>query len=233
MTAQARGGQRRITTADRVLIAGTSGAGKSTIAAYLVNVSRAGRSGGPALLAVDPKGEWDLGVTPCSGVGELQRTVRRGQRRVHWIPEDCDDREQLDAGYRVCAAIPGPLWHWEDEAAETTRTSWAPGGLRTRARLGRARREGLIVVTQRLAECHPVIRTQATHILIPAPGPPELDLRMLAGHCGMDPGQLRCELEECHAAAGQWAHLWHCVPTRHTRWMSAVPLVDWPALRRP
>lgn len=224
--------RRGVRMSDCVLIAGMRGAGKSSIAAYLTAAIDP-----RVLIWVDPKHEWEFGVPVCRDGGDVERawaeqSRRRGSRTViHVVPRDCEDRNEMTELYRALYAIPGPHTHVEDEVAETTRISWAPPGLRSKARLGRADRKQLICCTQRLAECHAIVRTQATHVIVPAPGPPDLDLRMIAVHLGLAPEAFRSELEELAAVAGPYAHAWHVCDTRETRWMSAVPIVDWPARR--
>jgi energy-coupling factor transporter ATP-binding protein EcfA2 len=217
---------RPISWSDRVLIVAPSGQGKSTLAAHLMAAGRGARQ-----ILVDPKGEWALGLEPATDVRSLERAIKRSPV-IHYVPDDPDDRDAAEQAYALLWSLPGPLMHIEDETADTTRTTWAPQGLRRLARRGRAPRKLLICCTQRLAECHPIVRTQATHVLMPAPGPPELDLRALAGHVGILPEELRRELHDLHQEAGDYSWLWWSMSSRELSRMRPVIPPSWPAKRR-
>jgi hypothetical protein len=122
--------------------------------------------------------------------------------------------------------------HVEDEAAETTTIGWAPAGLRQTARRGRAPRKLLICCTQRLAECNPIVRTQATHVIIPTPAPVELDLKPLAAHIGVDLEALRGEFDSLHEQGGPHSHLWWSMRTRELARMAPVTPPSWPRRRK-
>lgn len=215
----------RIEWTDRVLIVAPSNGGKSTIARYLIACARAKR-----LIVVDPKGEYQLGVTPVKDAAGASRAARAGAI-VHVTPDDPDDRDAMETLYGALWSLAGPLLWVEDEAAETTKQAWSPQGLRRCARMGRAHRKLLMCCTQRMAECHPIVRTQATHVIILTPAPAELDLKPIAAHISVSLDALRGRLEDLHLRAGPFSHLWWCSRSRELIEMSAVPVVSWPGVR--
>lgn len=177
----------------------------------------------PRLIVWDPKDELRLGVIPARGLRELESRLRRGGRVVHWVPLT-GEKEEYEAAAMLVWRTPGPYLWWVDEASECTSKNWCPRGLRLCATQGRASEKAIMALTQRVAECHVVLRSQAEHILVFAEEPIEVDLQALAGHVGLGPYELAQMLSELHAEFGRHAHLWSVRPTRELRRCAPIPL---------
>lgn len=206
---------RGIRIGDRVLLAGQTGMGKTTVALYLLQSLQPIRT-----IVVDPKGELSLGVTPVRSVAELPEALRAPL--CHYIPQTLD-RDTLEEAFALIWATPGPLLLLVDEAAAVSGPGYCPEGLRLVVTQGRQPRKMVIACTQRLSECHPVFRSQSEHIIILVPAPIALDLKSIAGHIGREPEALRAELEQLEAEHGPYSHLWYVRPGNELR--HCAPLV--------
>jgi hypothetical protein len=82
----------------------------------------------------------------------------------------------------------------------------------------------VIAVTQRLAEIHPVFRSQSEHIFLMVPAPIMLDLKTLSGNVRREATWLDRELGELHGAHGDYSHLWYCRDTDEMRRCAPIPL---------
>ncbi len=187
---------------DRVLLAGQTGKGKSTLAGYLVERLQPIRT-----IVVDVKGELQLGATPVRSLPELEEALRRDPL-IHYIPHTLD-RDTMEEASMIIWALPGPWLLWIDEAAGVSSASYVPEGFKLAVTQGRQPRKMVIACTQRLAECHPVFRSQAEHRIVMVPSPIELDLRTVAGHLGYDARELKGMLDELERTHGPYSHLWH------------------------
>jgi energy-coupling factor transporter ATP-binding protein EcfA2 len=206
---------RGIRVGERVLLAGQTGMGKTTLELYL-----AGRLQPIRTIVVDPKGELTLGVTPVMSVSELPEALRGPA--CHWVPADLD-RDTLEEGFELIKATPGPLLVLVDEAALVSSANWCPRGLKWLVVAGRQPRKMVIACTQRLSECHPVFRSQSEHIIVLVPAPIELDLKAIAGHIGREAEQLRTELDSLEAQHGKYSHLWYLREGNELRRCAPVP----------
>lgn len=191
---------RQVRLRDRVLIVGQTGMGKSTLAMFLARCLQPVRT-----VVIDPKWDYDFpGIEPVRSADALD--MRPGW--IHYVPEDADDRDELERFYARVWRTPGSLLLLDDEFAETSDSNWAAKSFTSQVRLGRKKDKGVIACTQRLAECHPIMRSQADHIFIVVPAPPDIDLRMLAGSMGKEWAIVKSELEAIEAEKGLYSHLW-------------------------
>jgi energy-coupling factor transporter ATP-binding protein EcfA2 len=212
---------RGIRLSDRLLIAGQTGKGKTTFAEYIVGALQPVRT-----IIFDPKGELELGeADPCRTPDQLAHCIR--EPVVHYIPASFD-REQLEDACQIVKNTPGPYVWWIDEAAELTTPNYCPAGLRIAVTQGRRHRKMVIALTQRLAEIHPVFRSQSEHVIIFTPAPIELDLKTIAGNVRREWRVLDAELGSLHAEHGDFSHLWYVRDTDELRRCAPLPLGEHP-----
>lgn len=216
---------RGIRPTDRVLVVGQTGFGKSTLAMHIVQGLQPIRT-----LVVDPKHDYDFPGVPIAHRAE-QLDMRLPW--IHYVPADADDREDLEAAYARAWRTRGPLLLFDDEFAETSDSNWAAKGLTSQVRLGRKILKPVVACTQRLAECHPIMRSQAEHIFVVVPAPPELDLKMLAGSIGRPHTELRARLDQLEAQKGLYSHLWFVRPGNELRLCEPLPTPAGPGQPRP
>jgi hypothetical protein len=208
---------RGIRLSDRVLIAGQTGKGKTTFADYLVKGLQPVR-----VIVFDPKGELSFpGVEPCRTPDALAAAIHAPI--VHYIPASFD-RDQLEEACEIVWNTPGPYVWWIDETSEVSSPSWCPAGLRLGVTQGRQAHKMVLALTQRLAEIHPVFRSQSEHIIIFTPAPIELDLKTVAGHVRREARQLDAELSSLHAEYGDFSHLWYVRDTDELRRCAPLPM---------
>jgi hypothetical protein len=210
-------GLRAIRRTDRVLIAGYTGCGKTELAG-MISKRATGR-----LIVWDSKDELQLTAKPVRGLGGLEKALRDGRRIVHWVPLT-GSRDEYEQASRLVWRTPGPWLWWVDEASECTSPSWIPTGLKLAATQGRKSGRVVMALTQRVAECHPVLRSQAEHIFLFAELPIEIDLKALAGHMGADQPAIATALEQLNTEHGIHAHLWWVRPTRELRRCAPISL---------
>lgn len=193
---------RAIRLSDRVFIIGQTGKGKTTLARYLVEGLQPVR-----VIVFDPKAELSFpGVHPCGTPAELGVCLR--DPLVHYIPASFE-RDQLEEACQLVKETPGPWVWWVDEASEITGPGYCPAGLRLAVTQGRRDRKMVIALTQRVAESHPVFRSQSEHIFIFTPPPVELDLKAIAGNVRREARVLEDELGLLHEQEGDYSHLWY------------------------
>jgi energy-coupling factor transporter ATP-binding protein EcfA2 len=192
---------------DRALLVGETGCGKSTLAAYIVEGLQPVRT-----IVVDPKDELELGVPKARSASELDFSGPV----IHYVPASFE-REDLEEASQRIWQCPGPWVCLIDELAEISSPNYCPEGFRLGVTQGRSKRKAFVVCTQRLAESHPCFRSQATHRFLMCPAPIELDLKMIAGHLGIEAGILKRQLDELESQHGPHAHLWHVGPGKELR----------------
>lgn len=176
------------------------------------------------LIAWDPKDELELGVPKVRGLAALEKALRDPRRRiVHWVPLT-GSKDEYEAAADLVWRTPGPWLWWLDEASECTSPAWCPRGLELAAKQGRSSERSVMSLTQRVAECHAVLRTMAEHIFLFAEDPIDLDLKALAGHMGSNPWEIKQAIQELQAEHGRHAHLWWVRPTRELRRCEPIPL---------
>jgi hypothetical protein len=206
---------RGIRLSDRVLVAGQTGKGKTTLAHFLVAGLQPVRA-----IVFDPKDDLDFGVPKCRSPEELEVQIRDGL--VHYVPASFD-RETLEEACQIVWLAPGPWLWWIDEAAELTGPNYCPAGLRLAVTQGRQPRKMVLAITQRLAEIHPVFRSQSEHVIIFTPAPILLDLKTIAGNVRREAGELDRLLGELHAEHGDYSHLWYVRDTDELRRCAPLP----------
>ena len=207
---------RGIRLSDRVLIAGQTGKGKTTLAAYLVERMQPVRT-----IVFDPKDELSFpGVVPCRTPEQLAHCMR--EALIHYVPASFE-RDQLEEACQIVWNTPGPYVWWVDEAAEVSNANYCPEGLALCVKQGRGKEKLVLALTQRLAEIHPVFRSQSEHVIIFTPSPIELDLRTVAGNIGHEARELRAELDSLHAEHGDFSHLWFVRDTNELRRCAPLP----------
>jgi energy-coupling factor transporter ATP-binding protein EcfA2 len=207
---------RGIRPSDRILIAGQTGKGKTTLAQYLVARMQPVR-----VIVFDPKAELRFGdVVPCHSPGELAEHM--GDPIVHYVPASFE-RDQLEEACEIVWNTPGPYVWWIDEASEVSSPNWCPAGLRLGVTQGREQLKLVLALTQRLAEIHPVFRSQSEHLIIFTPAPIMLDLKTVAGNVRREAGALDAELASLHAEFGDYSHLWYVRDTDELRRCAPLP----------
>jgi energy-coupling factor transporter ATP-binding protein EcfA2 len=211
---------RGIRLSDRVLIAGQTGMGKTTLAAYLVERMQPVRT-----IVFDPKDELSLGVAPCRTPEQLAHCMR--EPLIHYVPASFE-RDQLEEACQIVWNTPGPYVWWVDEAAEVSNANYCPEGLALCVKQGRGKEKLVLALTQRLAEIHPVFRSQSEHVIIFTPAPIELDLRTIAGNIGHEARVLKAELDSLHGEHGDFSHLWYVRPSNELRRCAPLPAGETP-----
>lgn len=220
---------RGIRLSDLVLIAGQRGKGKTELARMIAEAQQPVR-----LICVDPKGEHSftelrdgkrVPVTPARTPLELAQAMHGAI--VHYIPASFD-RDALEEAFEIIWETPGPYILWVDEGSEVSSPNWCPPGLRLCATQGRVPEKQVLMVTQRLAEIHPVFRSQSDHVFLMVPAPVMLDLKAIAGNVRREASWLERELAEVHAASGDYSHLWYCRDTDEMRRCAPIPLPSRP-----
>ena len=206
-----------------MLIVGSTGDGKSTLARYIADGLQPIR-----LIAVDPKGELELGVTPCRSAAELAEAIRAPTS--HYVPASFD-REELEQAFQLIWQTRGPWLLEVHEAAEVSSPNWCPAGLRLACTQGRSLRKMVIACTQRVTECHPVFRTQSEHIFLMVPRPIEMDLRTIAGHVRREASEIGELLDQLQTQQGRYDHVWYCRLTNEMRLCAPLPAPAAPRAR--
>jgi hypothetical protein len=207
---------RGIRLSDRILIAGQTGKGKTTLARYLVDGLQPIRT-----IVFDPKDELRFPkVEPCRTPGELAGRMR--EPLIHYVPASFD-RDQLEEACQIVWSTPGPYVWWVDEAAGLTNAAYCPEGLKLCVTQGRSHRKMVIAITQRLAESHPVFRSQAEHIFIFVPPPVMLDLKAIAGNVRREANVLDDELKLLQEQEGDFSHLWYVLDGDELRRCAPLP----------
>lgn len=201
---------------DRVLLAGLTGKGKTSLARWIVEQFQPVR-----LIVFDSKNELDFGVPKLYTPAELAAGMH--QPIVHYIPAP-GDKQALEEACLIVWETPGPYVWWVDEGTECSSPNYVPAGLRAAAVMGRAQKKLLLVLTQRLAEIHPVFRSQAEHVYIFVPAPIELDLKAISGAINREVALLAQELTELHAEHGDYSHLWYVRSTDELRRCAPVDI---------
>lgn len=197
---------------------GYTGCGKTELAKVIARGSKA------RLIVWDSKAELRFpGAGPSRGIGKLEKALRSGSRVVHWIPIT-GDRDELEDASMLVWRTPGPWLWWLDEAAECSAPNWIPRGIKLASQQGRSTKRSVLALTQRVAETHPVLRSQAEHIFVFADRPIDVDCKALAGHIGMNAGELEELLRELGESHSRHAHLWYVRPTQELRRCAPIPL---------
>jgi energy-coupling factor transporter ATP-binding protein EcfA2 len=205
--------------ADRVLIVGQTGKGKTTLAEYIVGHLQPCRT-----IIFDAKEEWadgHFGYPAARTVEQLAAALH--QPVVHFIPSSLEHDELEEACWLVWIT-PGPYIWLIDETSAFTNANYCPRGLKLGVTQGRKQRKLILALTQRLAESHPVFRSQAEHVIVLVPTPIELDLKAIASAIRRDPETIRRELESLHKESGDYSHLWYVLDGDELRRMAPAPL---------
>jgi hypothetical protein len=205
--------------ADRLLLVGQTRKGKTTLARWLVSQLQPVRT-----IVFDPKeefadGEWGYPAARSP----LQLAAAMHQPVVHYIPASFE-RDQLEEACQIVWETPGPYIWWIDETSELTNPNYCPQGLRLCVTQGGKKRKLVIALTQRLAESHPVFRSQAEHVIAFVPPPIELDIQEIAKAMRRSPDMIRSELAQLHAEHGDYSHLWYVLDGDELRPMAPIPL---------
>lgn len=213
-------GSRGIRLSDRILIAGQTGKGKTTLALYIMAQLQPIRT-----IVFDPKAQLRFGdLQPVSSPGKLAKELKN-KPFVHYVPRSFD-RDTLEDACMVVWSTPGP-WLWDvDETSELTSPNYCPEGLRLAVTQGRQTHRMVMACTQRLAESHPVFRSQSEHMFVFVPPPIELDLKAIAGNMYREVPLLQRELSSLHAEHGDYSHLWFCRDTDELRRCAPIPIEE-------
>ncbi len=206
---------RGIRLEDRLLIAGETRGGKTTLAEYIVEGLQPVR-----VIAFDPKGDLQLGVTPVTSTDGLPEAIRAPV--CHFIPSSFE-RDELERACQIVWETPGPWLWWVDDANEISSPGYCPLGLRLAVTQGGAKQKMVLATVQRLAETHPCLRSQATHMIVFVPAPILLDLRTIAGHLHTEAETLKQLLEGLEAEYGPYSHLWYCKDGKELRQCAPLP----------
>lgn len=208
---------RGIRMSDRVFVVGQTGKGKTTLARWLVAQLQPVR-----VVVFDPKAELSFpDVVAARTPMELAAAMH--QPLVHYVPASFDKQAREEA-WEIVHATPGPMIEWVDETSEETNPSYCPEGLRLDVTQGRAHRKLVLALCQRVAESHPVFRSQAEHVFIFVPPPIELDLKAIGASIGREASVLEQALRELHAEHGEYSHLWYVRETDELRRCAPVPV---------
>jgi hypothetical protein len=163
------------------------------------------------------------GAGPVRGLPALERALRSGSRIVHWVPLT-GDRKELEEAAMLVWRTPGPYLWWIDELAEVCTANWVPRGIKLCNQQGRQPEKGMLSLTQRVSETHPVCRSQAESIFVFADRPIDVDCKALAGHVGLSAAELEAALADLAAKYGRHAHLWYLRQTQEHRYCMPIPL---------
>lgn len=211
--------------ADRVMIAGSTGDGKTTLAKHIIRGLQPCKT-----LICDSKDCFQgYGVTVRTA-GQLERALRDNRiPRVRWVPISFK-RDYLEECWEIIRYAPGPLIVLVDEASEMCTSNWIPTGYRLSITQGRKPgqtgkdRKLMFSLTQRIAETHPVIRTQADHLLVMNPPPAEIDCKTIAGAIRRKSFEVEDELRSLFEECGPYSHLWYVKEENALRRMAPLRL---------
>lgn len=169
---------------DRVLLVGTTGCGKSTLAKQLFLATR-----GPRLV-IDPS---DSALTTVPGVVTFSDPTRARNRRgedwrqaatARFVPDDPYDLAAYDQVYRW-AFDRFPRYVWADEAGFVMPARGAPKAARRYLIQGRKRQLGHLACHTRPIEIDRNLIGQGQHVFV-FETPQEEDRRTVAGNVGIN-----------------------------------------------
>lgn len=229
-----RGGDRSVRgirvhpEADRVLLVGQTRKGKTTLAEFIAAQLQPVR-----LIIVDPKEEFLDGHWGCQAArSPAQLAGAMHQPVVHYIPGTLDPGE-LEEAAEIIWVTPGPYILWLDETAALSNANWCPKGFKLCVTQGGKQCKLVLALTQRLAESHPVFRSQADHVFVMVPPPIELDLKAIAAATRREPEVIREGLQQLQDEYGDYSHLWYCLDGDELRLCAPVPLEEAPGRQPP
>lgn len=156
----------RILPTDRILVAGKTRTGKSTVALYLFSRFRGQR------VAIDPKAEWVMpGALTVRSPEQLAVALERAPL-IRYIPTRAD-RDEWEAVYGLLFETVRRrrrgLVILTHEAAAVSSASWRPTGLRMIQQQGAALGIGHVVCTQRPVHVAKELLTEAEHVFVFTP----------------------------------------------------------------
>ena len=202
--------------ADRVLLVAQTRKGKTTLSQFIVAGLQPVRT-----ITFDVKDELELGAPILRSPAELAAGMHAPV--VHYVPPGFD-RASLEEACEIVWVTPGPYVWWITEAAQITNANYCPEGLRLGCTQGAGKQKLVIAETQRIAECNPVLRAGADHVIVFVPAPIELDLKTLAGVVRREHTVLKHELDELQAQHGIYSHLWYVLEDDELRRCAPLPL---------
>lgn len=170
----------RILANDRILLVGSSGFGKSTLASWLFHLMTAG---GAQAVLIDPKGEWVFpGAVVCRSPEQLAQAMPAAAR-IHYVPST-SERDEWVGVYEQLSPANGArhMIVWTDEAQNVcvSGAGWAPRGMKLIQTQGRFAAIGHIVCSTRPIDIERTLRTEAMHVFVLAGGLDFDDLKVIA-----------------------------------------------------
>jgi hypothetical protein len=184
---------------ERAFIVGKTRSGKTTLARRLA----AGFTGARRVI-FDVKGRLgDLGAPTVRQPEQIDPALPV----VRYVPATLE-RPVFERAYEAVWRLAGPTVLWDDEAAVTTSSAWAPRYSDVYQQQGAELGKGRLVCSQRWQTVAVNLRSEAEHVFICGESLNRRDLEALAEEIDRPADELRKRMRDVAAAHGPYAFLW-------------------------